>query len=110
MSLGELEQTLLFALMRLEGEAHGAAVAEEIERRTGRQVSPGAVYTVLDRLETKGLVESWIGDSTPERGGRRRKMYRVRPEGARELRDSWQALRSLASGVGGRLDALADGG
>lgn len=108
MALGEFEQTLLFALLQLGGEGHGAAIAEEIERRTGRQVSPGAVYTALDRMEAKGLVDSWIGDSTPERGGRRRKMHRVLPAGARELRTSYDAMRRLAAGVRGRLDALAE--
>ena len=108
MSLGEFEQALLFALVRLEGESHGVAIAEELERRTGRQTSPGAIYTALDRLEGKGWVESWIGDSTPERGGRRRKVYRLRPAGARELRASYEALRSLASGMRGRLDTLAE--
>jgi DNA-binding PadR family transcriptional regulator len=107
MPLGELEQTLLFALVRLDGEAHGAALAEEIEARTGRIVSPGALYTVLDRMEAKGLVRSWIGDSTPERGGRRRKVYRMLPQGARELRDSYDGLRRLATGTLSRLDALA---
>jgi DNA-binding PadR family transcriptional regulator len=107
MALGEFEQLLLFALVRLEGEAHGAAIAEEIEARAGRLTSPGAVYTALDRLEAKGLVESWIGESSPERGGRRRKEYRLLPEGARELRSSFAELRRMAAGVLPRLDALA---
>lgn len=107
--LGEFEQTLLFALVRLEGEGSSADIGEEIEARTGRRASPGAVYTALDRLEAKGLVESWIGDTTPARGGRRRKCYRLLPQGARVLRDSYASLRAMASGVGTWLDALADG-
>lgn len=107
MALGEFEQVLLFALLRLDGEAHGAALAVEIEERTGREVSPGAVYTVLDRLERKGYVTAWIGESTPQRGGRRRKVYRLEPAGAAELRSAYRALQRLASGVGARLDALA---
>ena len=67
--LGELEQVVLFAVVRLGGETHGAPVVEEIEERTGRRVSPGALYTVLGRLESKGFVESWIGDTVPDRGG-----------------------------------------
>lgn len=110
MALGEFEQALLFALVRLDGEGHGVAIADEIARRTGRQPSPGAVYTALDRLAGKGLVDAWIGDSSPDRGGRRRKVYRMRVEGARELRASYEALRSLASGMRGRLDALAEEG
>ena len=107
MALGEFEQVVLFALVRLDGEAHGAALVQEIEQRTGRQVSPGALYTALERLERKGYVSAWIGDSTPERGGRRRKCYRLQREGAAELRASYAALRRLASGMGARLDELA---
>jgi DNA-binding PadR family transcriptional regulator len=98
---------VLFALARMKGEGHGVAILEEIEERAGRHVSPGALYTVLDRLEAKGMVESWIGTSTPERGGRRRKVYRLLPEGAQELRSSYESLRRMASGVLPQLDQLA---
>jgi PadR family transcriptional regulator PadR len=107
MPLGEFEQIVLFALARMKGESHGVAILDEIEARAGRHVSPGALYTVLDRLETKGMVESWIGTSSPERGGRRRKVYRLLPEGARELRSSYESLRRMASGIGPELDKLA---
>jgi DNA-binding PadR family transcriptional regulator len=107
-SLGEFEQLVLFALARLKGKAHGAAIVDEIETRAGRRVSPGALYTVLDRLETKGFVEGWIGDATPERGGRRLKVYRLLPAGARELRASYEGLRKMAAGVLPFLDALVD--
>ena len=110
MGLGDFEQVILFALVRLNGEAHGAALATEIEERTGRSVAPGALYTVLDRLEAKGFVESWIGDSTPERGGRRRKVYRMLPEGARELRAWYRGIRDIAAGSLTRLDELAGEG
>jgi DNA-binding PadR family transcriptional regulator len=106
--LGEFEQVVLFALARLRGEAHGAAIVDEIETRANRTVSPGALYTVLDRLETKGFVEGWIGDATPERGGNRRKVYRLLPAGARELRASYDGLRKMAAGALPFLDALAD--
>ncbi len=109
MPLGDLEQVILFAIVRLGGETHGAAAVEEIEERTGRRVSPGALYTVLDRLETKGFVDSWIGDSIPERGGRRRKVYRILPAGARELRHWYGGIRDMATGVRTRLDRLAEG-
>lgn len=109
MSLGELEQLILFALVRLDGEAHGAAIALELAARSGRRVAPGALYTVLDRLSAKGYVEGWIGDSTPERGGRRRKVYRIRPEGARALQAWYSGLRALASGTTARLEALGEG-
>jgi DNA-binding PadR family transcriptional regulator len=109
MRLGELEQILLFALVRLDGEAHGVAVALEIEERTGRRISPGTLYTAFERLEQKGYVESWLGDSMPERGGRRRRCYRLLPAGAAELRSAYATLRSLASRMDRRLDALAEG-
>jgi len=110
MSRGSLEPIVLFALVRLGGEAHGPALVLEIEERTGRQISPGALYTVLDRLQEKGQVEGWIGDSTPERGGRRRKVYRVLPEGAQSLLDWYDGIRSIADGTGDRLRALAGSG
>ena len=108
-SLGELEQVVLFAVVRLGGETHGAPVVEEIEARTGRRVSPGALYTVLDRLETKGFVESWIGDTVPDRGGRRRRVYRIQPEGARALREWYGGIRNMASGLLTQLDRFAEG-
>jgi DNA-binding PadR family transcriptional regulator len=106
-ALGELEQAVLFGLLRLEGEAHGAALIRELEDRAGRRVAAGALYTVLERLQDKGYVEAWIGDSTPERGGRRRKVYRILPAGARELRSWYRSLQDLAEGTTARLDALA---
>lgn len=110
MALGEFEQVVLFALVRLDGEeAHGALIAREIEERLGRSVTPGALYTVLDRLQGKGLVEAWIGESTPERGGRRRKIYRILPAGARELRSWYGGIREMAEGTIGRLEAIAEG-
>jgi DNA-binding PadR family transcriptional regulator len=107
MHLGEFEQLLLFALVRLDCEAHGASISSEISARTGRQVSPGAVYTALDRLETRGFVESWIGEATEERGGRRRKYYRLLPAGARSLQRSYGSLRQMAAGALAKLDSLA---
>ena len=108
MALGELEQVILLALARLDGQAHGAAIVLEIEERSGRRVAPGALYTVLERLQGKGFVEGWIGDSTPDRGGRRRKVYRLLPEGARELRSWYAGIQGLAAGALGRLEAIAE--
>lgn len=109
MPLGDLEQLILLALVRLDGEAHGSAIALEIAERSGRRVAPGALYTVLERLQDKGYVDAWIGESTPDRGGRRRKVYRMLPAGARELRGWYAGVRDLASGMTARLDALARG-
>jgi DNA-binding PadR family transcriptional regulator len=110
MHLGEFEQLLLFALIRLDGEAHGAAIAAEIVDRTDRHVSPGAVYTALDRMEARGFVRSWLGEATEERGGRRRKYYRLIPQGARALARSYGALKQMAAGVSAKLEALAEEG
>ena len=109
MAIGELEQVILLALAALKGEAHGAAIAQELEDRLQRSVAPGALYTVLDRLEGKGFVESWIGESTPSRGGRRRKVYRLCPAGARAMREWYAGIRDLAEGAFPVLDVIAEG-
>jgi PadR family transcriptional regulator, regulatory protein PadR len=108
MSLGDFEQVILFALVRLKGEAHGVAIAEEIERRTSRLVAPGGLYTVLERLEQKGFVTSWIGDSAPERGGRRRRVYRLEVEGAKAISEWYRGIQQLASGTGPWLADLLE--
>jgi DNA-binding PadR family transcriptional regulator len=109
-ALGEFEQLVLFALLDLEDDAYGAAIVRSIEERTGRDVSPGAVYTALDRLATRGLVSSSVGEPTPERGGRRRKHYRMEPAGALELSHSVDVLRSMSAGLLPKLEAIAGGG
>lgn len=73
--LGEFEQMVLLALLRLRENAYGSAVRVEIEKRTGREISIGALYTTLERLEKQGLVRSRIGEPTAERGGRRKKYF-----------------------------------
>ncbi|MEQ9400899.1 MAG: PadR family transcriptional regulator [Longimicrobiales bacterium] len=108
-ALGEMEQLILFALVELGEEAYGAAVGRAIEARTGRDVSPGAIYTALDRMETRGLVASWVGEPTPERGGRRRKHYRVTPEGAVELHRSVRVIQDMSEGLLASVEALAGG-
>ncbi|MGD2067853.1 MAG: PadR family transcriptional regulator [Gemmatimonadota bacterium] len=105
-TLGELEQSILFALLDLEDdEAYGVTVREAIQRRTGRSVSSGAVYTGLDRLREQGLVSSWVGDPTPERGGRRKRLYRLEPEGLEALDRSVRVFRAISDGL---LDRLAE--
>lgn len=106
-ALGEFEQLILFALVELDEDAYGAAVGRAIEARTGREVSAGAVYTALDRLEARGLVTSRVGEPTPGRGGRRRKYYRLEPAGAAELHRSVDVLRAMADGLLPRLADLA---
>jgi DNA-binding PadR family transcriptional regulator len=107
--LGEFEQLLLFALLRLGDNAYGVTVRREIEQRTGRSVSSGAVYTSLERLESRGLVSSVVGEPTPRRGGKRKKYYKIRSEGARALAQSYGALREMAKGLSPKLtDALTE--
>ena len=97
--MGEFEQLVMLALLRLEQGAYGMAVREEIERRTGREVSYGAVYTTLDRLERKGFVAHALGEATAERGGRAKKFFRVLPAGRDALRDTQRALTVMWEGV-----------
>ncbi len=97
--IGEFEQLVLLAILRVGDEAYGMSIREELERRTGREVSYGAVYTTLDRLERKGLVSHRMGESTPERGGRARKHFRVEPAGRTALRESRALLEVMWEGV-----------
>ena len=103
-TLGDFEQLVLFGVLRLEDGAYGAAIRQEIHARSGRDVSINAVYTTLDRLESKGLLKSWTGEPTPQRGGRRRKFYALRPAGAAALRQAYRAFNAMADGLEGRLD------
>lgn len=96
---GEFEQLLLFALLHLGEDAHSNAIRRLILERTGREVSPGALYTALDRLEERALVTSRLGDATPRRGGRRRRHYLIEPAGREALAEAWQTVKSMADGV-----------
>ncbi len=106
-TLGEFEQMVLYALLRLGEHAYGASIRREIVERSGREVSAGAVYTVLERLERAALVSSSIGEPTAERGGRRRKYYRLRPDGAHLLHDARERMNRMAEGLDRLLVGLA---
>jgi DNA-binding PadR family transcriptional regulator len=97
--LGSLEHIILLALVRLDGNAHGMIVRREIEQRTGRNISIGAVYATLERLEAKGYVSSFTGEPTPERGGRAKRLFRVEAAGKRALQISVQTIRRLTAGL-----------
>jgi DNA-binding PadR family transcriptional regulator len=97
--LGEFEHVVLLAVARLRGEGYGVSIRKEIERRTGREVSIGAVYATLDRIEDKGLLESRDGDPTPVRGGRSKRHFRMLPAGARALEASRAMLDRMWEGV-----------
>ena len=105
-ALGDFEQLVLLGVLRLQADnvSYGAAIRQEIHAKSGRDVSINAVYTTLDRLESKGLLESWIGDPTPQRGGRRRKFYRLRPGGLAALRQAYRAFTAMADGLQSRLE------
>jgi PadR family transcriptional regulator PadR len=102
-ALGDFEQLVLLGVLRLGEEAYGAAIRQEIHARSGRDVSINAVYTTLDRLEGKGLLRSWEGEPTPQRGGRRRRFYGLRPAGVTALRHAYHAFRSMTEGLETRL-------
>ncbi|MEZ4412436.1 MAG: helix-turn-helix transcriptional regulator [Gemmatimonadales bacterium] len=109
-SLGEFEQLLLFALLQLpEAEAYGVPIRDLVERRTGRTLSAGAVYTALDRLQEKGLVSSHESDPTPERGGRRKRLYRLEPAGARALARAVETFQAMSHGLLPRLESVVAG-
>ena len=100
-ALGEFEQMVLLAVLcaAQEGDAYGVTVHAELERRTKRRVARGAVYMTLDRLEKKGLLESYLTDPTPERGGRAKRCYRVTRPAVAALRASRRALVALWEGL-----------
>lgn len=98
-SLGEFEQMVILAILHLDGEVYGVPIMDEIERRTGREVSRAAVYVTLRRLERKGLVSTWMSEPVPERGGRPRRCVEVEPEGVRLLHESRRALDAMWEGM-----------
>ena len=102
--LGEFEQIVLLAILRLGDDAYAIPVREEIEKRTGRSVARGALYTALERLETKKCLRSRMSDPLPERGGRSRRYYSVTPAGVAALRASRDALLALWKGVESQLE------
>lgn len=104
--LRDLEYTLLLALLRLGDEAYGVPIRDEIAGRTGRELSLGALYTTLDRLENKGFIESRMGLPTAVRGGRRKKMCRLTTAGKRALSGTWDFQRRMTDGLESRLEEL----
>jgi PadR family transcriptional regulator, regulatory protein PadR len=97
--LGEFEYLLLAASARLGDEAYGASIRQDIERATGSACSVGAIYTTLDRLEAKGLLQTWMGEATPQRGGRNKRMVRLTARGTRAAGDFYRAVLRASQGV-----------
>jgi len=106
--LGDFEQLVLLALVRLQDEAYGVTIHDEIVRRAGRDVTIAAVYKTLERLEDKGLIASHLGPPTAERGGRRKKFFQVQPAGRRVLASALASLRRMTDGLAPELDPLPD--
>lgn len=104
-AIGEFEHLILLAILRLGDDAYGAAIIDEVEERTDRSVNQAAAYLSLRRLEEKAWVESEMGAPTPQRGGRAKRFFRLRPEGRARLRDSRAELLSMWDGVAAELDA-----
>jgi len=98
-SLGEFEQSVLLAIAHLGDNAYGVTIRQEIERRTGREIAIGALYTALDRLERKGFLRSRMSDPTPARGGRARRHCALRPAGVKALRHSREFLNRMWDGL-----------
>ena len=98
-SLGEFEHVVLLAVLRLGDEAYAVPILDEIERCTGRSISRGSVYITLDRLETKGYLRSRLADPTPERGGRAKRYYALRPRAVEALKESRRALVAMWRGL-----------
>ena len=103
-SLGQFEQLVLLAILRLGDRAYAPSILEEIEARTGNPASPGSMYVTLDRLEEKGMIRSRLADASEDRGGRQRRYVTVTAYGVRELRASRAALLKLWRGLEGMLE------
>jgi len=97
--LGEFEQVVLLVILRLRDDAYGVTIRSEIEKCTGRDPAPGALYTTLDRLEEKGLVRSQMGDPTPERGGRSKRYFTVSAKGLKALTHAIRNYQRLLEGL-----------
>lgn len=105
-SLGEFEQLVMFAVLRLDDDAYGTSIREELKQRAERDVSPGAIFTTLERLESRGLVTSRYGEPTSERGGRRKRFYRLTADGRRALARSLNTVKRMARGLEPKLERL----
>jgi DNA-binding PadR family transcriptional regulator len=97
--LGEFEQLVLLAILQLRGTAYGMTIRMEIKARTNRPTSLGAIYTTLERLESKGFVSSWVGEPTPERGGRAKKFFKLEGAGQQALQEAQAVSAKMTAGL-----------
>lgn len=103
-NIGELEQLVLLALLRLGPGGYGAEIRRELKARAGRDVSAGTIYPTLDRLERKGLVSSSMSEPIAERGGRSRRLYVVEPAGLEAAQRAWREVHAMGRGLGAVLE------
>jgi PadR family transcriptional regulator, regulatory protein PadR len=103
MNLGEFEEVVLLTVAIMNGKAYGIGIIDEVEKRTNRTTAIGAIQTVLKRMEEKGFVSSEFGEATKERGGKRKRYYKITTEGSRALTDKklerdrlWKAVPKLS--------------
>lgn len=98
-AIGELETMILLAILRRGDTAYGVSVRDEIDARTGRRLTRGAIYTALRRLEAKGFVDGTLGEATPSRGGRAKRFLGVTPAGMEALRSATRDLDQMRAGL-----------
>jgi PadR family transcriptional regulator, regulatory protein PadR len=97
--IGEFEYLLISAAASLGDNAYGAAIREELEASTQHRCSMGALYTTIDRLEEKGLLKTWMGEPTAQRGGRAKRMVRVTPKGVQAAREFYETVMRVSRGA-----------
>jgi len=97
--LGQFEQLVLLALLRLGDDAYGMSIRREIVDRTGRDVAIGAVYATLDRLREKGYISAKDGAATAERGGRPKRFFKIEGDGVSALKDAREHFNVMADGL-----------
>jgi PadR family transcriptional regulator, regulatory protein PadR len=102
--LGELEQIVMLAILRLGDDAYGVPIAHEIEEQTSRELTLATIYKTLNRLETKGLVHGRVGEPTAARGGRRKRYYMLTTGGRTAVKHSLSVLRRMTRGLQVGLD------
>ena len=97
--LGEFEQFILLSILKLSDNAYGSAIRQLLAEAVRRDVTIGALYTTLERLEKKGLITSKVGEVTPERGGRAKKYFKLTAQGQKALKRSKEALINMWQGL-----------
>jgi PadR family transcriptional regulator PadR len=96
--MGDLEAMVLYSVVHCGGDAYGVSIFDTISERTGLSVAMGAIYATLDRLDKKGFVRSWWSDPSPERGGRRKRLFEITASGEIELHNYDERFRRIREG------------